>query len=253
MPLALPGLSRGRILKKSIKMIQDEFGINQIWGDKDNFRFRDFHRAQFILNSIKPLKGKKILELGPGQGTLLDLISLERDEYELLAVERSQDFYKSLVAKGYPSQIKIKNFEALFFLENNPQTFSHIVGIGVLHHIWYHPNWLALLRKNLEPNGSLIFIEPNPHNPLARFIFSTSLGRKLFKLESLESLKTLSQIKKELALDFQKISITPFDLNYPFFNLTLMKSMTTIEKKIPKILLKFLAQSIVVKANVLNT
>jgi 2-polyprenyl-3-methyl-5-hydroxy-6-metoxy-1,4-benzoquinol methylase len=231
-------------------MIQDEFGTNQIWGTQKAIQFRDHRRAQVILNSIVPLSEKKILELGPGSGFLLELLKQEKTHYQFLAIEKSRSFYQNLKKQSYPSCINIQNAEAITFLENNLQPFSHITGVGILHHIWYHPNWVSLLKKNIEPNGSLIFIEPNPHNPLARFIFSTSLGRALFKLESVESLKTPFQIQKELAQDFQEISITPFDLNYPFFNLSMMRGLTTIEKKIPKILLKSLSQSIIIQAKV---
>lgn len=227
--------------------IQDESGVNQVW----NFSwagnsYRQLLRSEVILRNLPKTEKYSVLEIGPGTGVLTQL--LVKKKLMITAIDQSKFFITQLRENKYLSDVTFINKEACLFLKENSLQYSAIVGIGILHHLWHDSNWTKKLYSNLDTNGIIVFIEPNPENIIARFIFNTDLGRKLFKLDPKEKLKKTTDIKKELLTYFNSIRIVQVDLNYPFFPKILMRLLTYIEKFLPKKFKKKICQSIAIVA-----
>jgi polyisoprenyl-phosphate glycosyltransferase len=218
---------------------------------KDSYVKDSWVKNCYVKNSFSP-----VLELGPGQGFLTEL--LIQEGYRVTAVDSSSFFIEGLEKKLFfkPSiketlpehVITLKKQEALDFLQSHNSRFSHCVGIGILHHLWKHPSWAQFLAQSLDSEGEIIFLEPNPHNPLARFIFNTPLGRYGMKLDPEESLKDQSSLLEDLRPYFHSITLEPFDWIYPGTPCFLIPFILDLEKRLPFFIKKYGAQSLLIQA-----
>jgi len=229
-------------------ILKDEAGQNQVWSGTRALDYRNQYRASLISRVIFEAQKKDILELGPGLGHLTQ--KLIQGDNQIYVVEKSHAFFLAL-ENHYQTQqnLSLAHEDALTFLKQTGNQYDFIVGIGILHHLWHDPSWPQLLARKLKPIGSLVFLEPNPNNILAQFIFNTRLGRRLCSLEPKESLKSISAIHKSLSHDFCGLKLMHYDFNYPLFSLRLMKRLTQNEDKIPYPIRRYVSQSILIKAS----
>jgi 2-polyprenyl-3-methyl-5-hydroxy-6-metoxy-1,4-benzoquinol methylase len=229
-------------------IIRDENNYSHIW----NHAIRQDRRVKLVVSILKsflspPLK-YQILELGAGQGLLGR--ALAREGFSIHAVEKSPVLYSCYLATQPSIHLKCYQDEALSFLQANFETpYRAIVGIGILHHIWHDPSWAKKLYQASSADGIIVFLEPNPHNPIARWIFNTKFGRCVFKLDPQEKLKSIQDIKGELlSAGWKNLQMIFRDLYYPFIPSTLQKLVEGIESILPSFLSKYLTQSVLIIA-----
>lgn len=127
-----------------------------------------------IVNELQELSalpaGKKILEIGCGNGIGTRLINEYFKPAEFIATEYDESLVQVARSKNKGSKIQIEagNAADMRFADNE---FDAVIGLSVIHHI---PNWkdsLNELHRVLKPGGLLIIKE------LSIDTFETPFGR----------------------------------------------------------------------------
>jgi 2-polyprenyl-3-methyl-5-hydroxy-6-metoxy-1,4-benzoquinol methylase len=134
--------------------------------------------------------------------------------------------------------------------QNVNDKFDYIIGNGILHHLYYHlDEVLQTFKKILRPQGKIIFMEPNIYNPYVAAIFKNKTLRKVAKLEPDEMAFSKTFIRKKLeAAAFKNIDITYKDFLLPGIPKWAVKPSIVIGNVVEKTPLRFLSQSILIKA-----
>ncbi len=117
------------------------------------------------LKFLRPLKGKKILDLGCGLGDAS--IYLAKKGASVSSIDISPEMIK--VTRRLATQHQVNRqisatvmlAEKLSFPDNH---FDYIYGNGVLHHVDI-PKAIKEIHRVLRPKGRAFFIEPLPNNP----------------------------------------------------------------------------------------
>lgn len=222
--------------------IKDEQGHSQIWKPTRGNRARAHWRIQRILEAL-PEKAN-VLELGCGYGDLTQ--ALLAAGHSVTAIDQSTKMIHATKLRCHTSPALILHTgEITDYLFKNDVKFDGIVGIGILHHLAKNlPETLVLISQHTKPNGKALFWEPNRQNPIAKFIFGTIWGRKLFKLEPTEEAFSEEYLKKLATPYFSKAVVTPKDWAYPYLPENLLPCIRFVENRAPKMLKKYIAQSL---------
>ena len=138
--------------------------------DVDSLLVRESYEActaaegRFAFESLSPVAGKRILDLGcgagessvyfAGHGARVDAVDISPEMIEVA---------RKLAAKhGVKIDARTALAETLPFPDGS---FDAVFGNGVLHHVDLLPA-LKEIRRVLKPGGKAAFIEPLKHNPL---------------------------------------------------------------------------------------
>lgn len=198
--------------------IQDEKGINQGFKVTQALEIRTFRRAERIVWAIKDRKPSLILEIGCGTGELSLAISKLIDS-QVVAIDASQKFID--MAKEKNKNVKNLLFKQVKLTKNTDfdsfGKFDIICGNGILHHLYYDLDfYLEKLKLLLNPNGKVVFWEPNIYNPYVFTIFHIKYLRRLAKLDPDEMVFSSTFIQKKLMdLGFTKTKIQFLDFLLP--------------------------------------
>ena len=135
--------------------------------------------------------------------------------------------------------------------KNVHQKFDYLIGNGILHHLYYNLNEsLATFKKILNPNGKIIFMEPNIYNPYVAAIFKNSTLRNWAKLEPDEMAFSKDFIQQKLrASEFKNIKITYKDFLLPGVPELMIAPSIVVGDILEKTPLKLVSQSILICAN----
>jgi SAM-dependent methyltransferase len=135
----------------------------------------------------------------------------------------------------------------------NNRKFDYIIGIGILHHLYYEiDKALINLKGLLKGGGKIIFLEPNLLNPYCYLIFNTTpFFRKWAKLEPAEKAFSKKYIySKLIKAGFNNIRIEYKDFLIPITPCSLVKPTIFIGDILEKIpVVKKIAQSIYFSAS----
>ena len=194
--------------------IRDDRGFSQGFELVSSTEVRMRRRADWMIEKMD-LKGKKhILELGCGTGEVSYWIA-QQTGMNVLGTDLCAPFIKDAGGKFVLPNLK---FEVLDF--NNPEqmhgrTFDYILGNGILHHLYHHlDDALLTIRKLLQQNGRMIFLEPNIYNPYCAFVFN--FARDWAHLEPDEMAFSKSFISgKLLKAGFSHVDVTYRDFLLP--------------------------------------
>lgn len=117
--------------------------------------------SNYFFGGLNSLKGKKILNLGCGEGT--NTIKLAKKN-EVVAVDISEESIKVLKDKiekeGVEAKVLLMNAEDLEFED---EIFDIVYGVSILHHLDLN-KVLPELKRVTKKGGKLFFIEPSDHN-----------------------------------------------------------------------------------------
>ena len=222
--------------------VKDEKGHAQVWPENPSTVFRARQRIHRILTHLKP--NSHVLELGCGHGDLTH--ALLKAGHRVTALDRSAIMLKATQERcaSQPALVTVQA-DVLEFLEKERPVFDAVVGMGILHHcVLDLEKTLRLMAARLSDQGRGFFWEPNRENPLVRFLFGTSLGRKLIKLEPEENAFTAKIAKDLLKNIYPRYQVLKKDWAYPFMPIFLQKQVKKIELSTPATLNDYVAQSL---------
>ncbi len=222
--------------------VKDEKGHSQVWPVTAGNSFRASRRIQMILSRLKP--HSQVLELGCGTGDLT--LALLEAGHSVVALDRSALMIDATAktCAGH-ANLTLKHAEISAYLRDSKATFDAVVGMGILHHcVLDLENTLGLISKRLNLDGRGLFWEPNRQNPLVRFLFGTSLGRKVMKLEPEEDAFNSWLASSALQKHFARVLVETRDWAYPFIPPGLQKVMVSLESAAPSALNNYVSQSL---------
>jgi 2-polyprenyl-3-methyl-5-hydroxy-6-metoxy-1,4-benzoquinol methylase len=235
--------------------IQDDRGFNQGFKPSKSLTVRNERRCDYIIGNLDVSKNIKILETGCGTGELSFMLAKKTGK-EVTGIDLCAQFIdKAKEDYNLPNL----NFEVID-LNNRGELnkkflskkFDYIVGNGILHHLYYNiESSLELFNSLLNPDGKIIFLEPNIFNPYCLVIFTIPFFRKLARLEPGEmafSRKFISQ--KLIKAGYAKLKVEYRDFLVPGIPAFLISIVTTIGWVLEKIpFLRMLSQSIYISAS----
>jgi len=218
--------------KKSFQNLEEFFDF--YWSEEgekrqslDNFRSFAYHSLQYAYSRLGTLKGKLLLEIGPGRGE--DAIFFAKGGAKVLAIdisERSLRLTKSLAEKeGVREKVMVLKMkgEKLGLKERK---IDLIFARTTLMHL-NRGLFLSEANRVLKNGGRIVFVEPLRFNPFV------SLYRATFSLGRLSSPQYLSL--KEIRARFKEFSHQEF---YLFSLLFLIFSKTFKAAKLYELCLR---------------
>jgi 2-polyprenyl-3-methyl-5-hydroxy-6-metoxy-1,4-benzoquinol methylase len=230
--------------------IKDKDGYNQVWKDSASNQIRSTRRSEMFIQKMGTSAVQKVLEIGCGLGTNAYYIA-QKTGMQVTGIDICEPFIQQATIT-YP--LPNLKYEILDF--NNPdkiagRKFDYIIGNGILHHLYDHLDAALLQFKNLlNPNGKIIFMEPNIYNPYCALIFKIPYLRKKANLEPDEMAFSKPFIQAKLSnLGFKNITVRYKDFLLPGLPLVLVKPVIAIGNIVEKIpVLNMVTQSIFIEA-----
>ncbi len=231
--------------------IRDDKGYNQGFRQTPAMVVRTEKRAEYMLGLMDRKENGSVLEIGCGRGEIAHHIA-SRTKNQVLGTDICIPFIEEARSKYTLSNLQ---FEVLDF--NNPadirnRKFDYIVGNGILHHLYNNlDEAFQSFRDLLNPNGKIIFLEPNLLNPYCWLIFDTTpFFRKLAKLEPTEMAFTKTFIQNKLQkAGFSEILVEYKDFLLPVVPSFLIKPSIVLGRVLEQTpLLKTMSQSLFISA-----
>lgn len=119
---------------------------------------------RFAFESLLPVRGKRVLDLGCGAGETSVYLALQGAEVDALDISPEMVEVAKRLAELHKVGMKFHTGVAEH-LPFEDGSFDLVFGNGVLHHVDLVPA-LKEIRRVLKPGGKAAFIEPLKHNPV---------------------------------------------------------------------------------------
>jgi 2-polyprenyl-3-methyl-5-hydroxy-6-metoxy-1,4-benzoquinol methylase len=234
---------------KNRTSILDERGYNQGFRETTALIKRMERRADWMINEMHLSSSKKILEIGCGTGYVSFYIA-KKTNMQILGSDLSEVFIEQAKEKYILPNL---SFELLDFNDaatNVNNRFDYIIGNGILHHLYYHLDQaLVTMKSLLNPNGRIIFMEPNVYNPYVAAIFEIKALRKWARLEPDEMAFSKSFIKNKLEkFGYSDMRVWYKDFLLPGVPEFLIRPSVIAGNILEKTPLKIISQSILISA-----
>lgn len=223
--------------------LQDERGYNQIFAPVGATPIRARRRGDWFVSQIG--SGTRVLEIGCGTGETAAYIA-SQIKAEVVAIDLSPAFVVEARKRHSAPNLRFEEFDLLAGIEPPFGRFDLVYGNGILHHlVKLLPAVLQSLHRLINADGRLAFIEPNLLNPYCAFLFGTSIGRKVGRLEPDEMAFTRGQLMRVLSkTGWSEIDVATRDFLIPGLPLSLVKPVQAVEPALESTALtRWLAQS----------
>jgi ubiquinone/menaquinone biosynthesis C-methylase UbiE len=231
--------------------LTDDRGYNQMFAPSKTMEIRSERRCDMLISNMNLSSETRILEIGCGTGEIANLMVNKTNAW-VIGTDICVPFINEAKEKYIHPKLDFKVFDFNSETNLNDQKFDYIVGNGILHHLFYNlDNSLEKLKRLLNKNGRIIFLEPNLINPYCYLIFSFSYFRKKANLEPDEMAFTKSFIIKKLnKTGFKNIKVNYIDFLIPITPLYLIKFVILIGSLLEKnFFTKKISQSLLIVAD----
>ncbi|HEV8287174.1 MAG TPA: methyltransferase domain-containing protein [Chitinophagaceae bacterium] len=236
------------MLKNKTSVVDDR-GYNQGFKETAALKKRMERRADWMINEMNAEPGKKILEIGCGTGYLSYYIA-KKTGMQVIGSDLCKPFIEDASKKYVLPNLSYDTLDFNKAAASVDDRFDYIIGNGILHHLYYNLNEvLVTLKKLLNSQGKIIFMEPNIYNPYVAAIFKNKRLRKWARLEPDEMAFSKKFIYGKLKeAGFRNIKGEYKDFLLPGIPSWLIKPSIIIGDFLEKTPLKFISQSILIKA-----
>lgn len=222
-----------------------EHGAGETWNwESPAGKLRWKRRVDMLKEKLEP--GDRVLE--PGCGTGYFTRELVDTGAQITAIDISPDLLEE-ARRGITSSNVIFKEDNAYAMSFESETFDHIIGSSVLHHLDIKKALTEMYRV-LKPGGAIALTEPNMMNPqIALQKNIPSLKRRLGDSPD-ETAFFRGQIRRLLKkAGFREIKVQPFDFLHPAIPkgfIPLISTIGMISEKIP--LLRGIAGSLYIRA-----
>lgn len=131
---------------------------------RESFEASTAMENRFAFESLSPVAGKRVLDLGCGAGETSVYFALQGAQVDALDISPEMVAVAQRLAERHQVKLHLHTgvAEKLPFAS---ESFDLVFGNGVLHHVDLIPA-LQEIRRVLKPGGKAAFIEPLKHNPV---------------------------------------------------------------------------------------
>lgn len=163
--------------------VRDERGYNQGWSGTAALSVRAERRCALIASKMEAVPGRRVLEIGCGRGEMARQLA-RMTGMRVLGADISEQFIDQARASATEDNVSFSTVDFLRPGQLLDEKFDYIVGNGILHHLYAGIDAsLERMRAMLTEGGSVVFLEPNLHNPYVYLIFTRPSLRRLARLE----------------------------------------------------------------------
>src|SRR5437773_11538840 len=156
---------------KNQTSIVDERGYNQGFKETFALKKRMERRADWMINEMDKFSNKKVLEIGCGTGYVSYYIA-EKTGIQVIGSDLSEAFIEEAKKKYILPNLAFVVLDFNKAATSVHNKFDYIIGNGILHHLYYNLDEVLVTLKNLlNPQGKMIFMEPNIYNHYVAIIF----------------------------------------------------------------------------------
>lgn len=179
--------------------VQDERGYNQVFPKRGTSILRAARRTDWIARQLNRAGALDAIEIGCGLGETAFQVAGATDAH-ILAVDISAKFIAAASERFVLPNLEFRLLDVLSDDFSNIPKTDAVFGIGILHHLVpLLPQALSRLRLLVRDGGTMLFIEPNLRHPICRFLFGTSVGRRLGRLEPQEMAFLAQELEYQIA------------------------------------------------------
>lgn len=176
-------------MSSTIKEIRDWY--DHEYAQNPNRFIRNWKSYNRFISPIKPVKGKKILDVACGTGGLLKAAK-ERDLIPFGLDISKQGIFLATEFSGCPRLI-VANGENLPYKDNS---FDYITNIGSLEHFPDPKAGLREMIRVLKTEGKMCVVLPNSYGFFGKLIGFTGTGQIMERLATLGEWKSLLERKQ---------------------------------------------------------
>jgi len=219
-----------------------------VWG-RENLAgtMRTRRRVAMIIDQGALQKGKTVLEIGCGTGTISALVA--RSQASIIATDAFKEFLDKAKRTVHLANLQFKQADAHTLSNFSDNSFDVVYGISILHHLEIDPALESIYRV-LKPKGLMLFSEPNMLNPQIALQKNIPFLKRLLG-DSPDEIAFFTWQMRSLLQNhhFIAIEVTPFDFLHPFIPDIFAKPMYAlgaVTERLP--LVKEIAGSIFIKA-----
>ena len=192
------------------------------------------YRAKCRDAAIGDLRGKKVLDLGCGDG-FASIDALRAGAY-VTAIDISPVSIRHLIAKAEKENLD-QHLDARIMdahhLEFEDSSFDIVFGNGILHHLPYLERAIGEIRRVLKVSGHAVFLEPLGMNPFV------NLFRKMTPNFRTRDEKPFTMQELSLIRDFfPKAQFTYFEFTTLFTKALILLKLSSLAAMLQKHLIK---------------
>jgi 2-polyprenyl-3-methyl-5-hydroxy-6-metoxy-1,4-benzoquinol methylase len=236
------------VLKNKTSIVDDR-GYNQGFKETFALKRRMQRRADWMIREMEAGSSKKVLEIGCGTGYVSYYIA-RKTNLHVTGSDLCLPFIEEAKKKYAAPNLSYNTLDFNKAADAIGDKFDYIIGNGILHHLYDNlEDALLNFKKILNPEGKIIFMEPNIYNPYVAAIFKNRALRKWAKLEPGEMAFSKTYIEKKLQkAEFRDIKISYKDFLLPGIPKFLVGPSIVAGNILESTPLKFLSQSLLIRA-----
>lgn len=198
----LPDYNIDYSIKDYRDLVDSDSTVDSYYRIHDNDQF-----SKLSLIELKNLRGKKIVDIGCGAGSFLDLVKGYTSD--TFAIEPAKYYHDALNLKKHKVFSSIRDL-----LSTTEEQFDYVTSFSVIEHVDDPIDFIISATKLLKPGGVLIISTPNSNDVLLDLIpreYASFFYRVVHKWYFNQ--KSLSFIFKKANLDFKIIFKHRFGLS----------------------------------------
>ncbi|MFY7669715.1 class I SAM-dependent methyltransferase [Tenacibaculum sp. MEBiC06402] len=192
-----------------------------------------FQRTKKAYELIKDKVYGNLLEIGPGEGYGLDILSQAQKDLKISAVDKSKYAIQRLKNKFPEANIIQQRVPPLSRIQSNSQDF--VIAFQVIEHIKNDTHFLKEIHRVLKPSGTLFLTTPNANRSVSR----NPWHYREYTFEELQKLsQSIFKESKVKGITGSEVAMEYYEENKKSVAQILKWDIFKLEKHAPRFILK---------------
>ena len=192
-----------------------------------------FQRTKKAYELVKDKIHGNILEIGPGEGYGLEILSQTQKDLSISAVDKSKYAIQRLKNKFPNANVIQQRVPPLSKIASDSQDF--VIAFQVIEHIKNDTHFLKEIHRVLKPNGTLFLTTPNANRSVSR----NPWHYREYTFEELQELSnSIFQVSKVKGITGSEVAMNYYEENKKSVAKILKWDIFKLEKHAPRFILK---------------